>query len=209
MSSKYPKAFTMVELIVVIVILGIIALLSQSNFDLKNKERTLSQACATALYGEIRNFFDEIQNSKGVFLSGETFFPEEYSITISPDNQNISLGFTKNGVTNTFKTFSLSGKNLRNINYCTKSNYSLRLSGEDTQLILQKEFKNTILKPGFFISGTTNTITGEIKFEWCSPENESCKEIFLRQRDKRLNKINGSSCQGNGTGGQCFNRISQ
>lgn len=199
----------MVELILVIVIIGIIALLSQSTFKLKNRERTLSQACASSLYWEIRNFFDKVQNNKWIISWWNIFFPEEYIVNITPTNQEISLGFIKTGSTIISQKFSLSGKNLRKINYCNQWNYSLKLSWENIQLILQKQFINTIVKPAFLISWSINSITWKTIFEWCSPENEFCKEIFFRQRDKRLHKIDWFSCQSNQPTGECFNRTKQ
>jgi prepilin-type N-terminal cleavage/methylation domain-containing protein len=63
---KKKKGFSLIELIIVMVVVGILFVALRSSFQVKNKEVFYGQACVESIYGQVNNFLYSAISSKAI-----------------------------------------------------------------------------------------------------------------------------------------------
>lgn len=107
--SSRKKGFTMLEVLIVIMIVGILFVAFRSSFQIKNKDVLYGQACIETLYGQINNFVYAGLSSKVIFSGNVKHFPDQYIATFNPNIQNISLNYQENTTTSIYSSIDISG----------------------------------------------------------------------------------------------------
>ena len=132
------SAFSLIEIVIVLLILGILMVSFKQMFQPKNQDLVYSQNCINMLYGEIQNFANASMTSKGLYTGGETYFPEQYIITQDPKTNSIALQYSSGQNAITRKNFQLSGGVPNNF-YCNNKNGSQTvMSGHEITITTNK-----------------------------------------------------------------------
>ena len=130
------KAFTMIEIILVIMILSVLFLSFKNIFQIRNKDVVYGQTCVEHLYGEINNFVKGATRSQSIASGTTIYYPTQYLIYMIPSQNTISLQYIASW-TQTYQDYQITG-NIPNSRYCQTSEYSLILSGSDNVLTINK-----------------------------------------------------------------------
>ncbi len=190
--SSRKKGFTMLEVLIVIMIVGILFVAFRSSFQIKNKDVLYGQACIETLYGQINNFVYAGLSSKVIFSGNVKHFPDQYIATFNPNIQNISLNYQENTTTSIYSSIDISGWS--NINYCRTSTYFMRMNGDNYTLTINKWLAENQNLQSFFITGTSSQSTGGNTFWECNLVGTWCKEMARFETDIRTISIKKYMC---------------
>jgi prepilin-type N-terminal cleavage/methylation domain-containing protein len=132
------KGFTVLELVIVIVIIGILMLAFKGSFQIKNRDNLYAEACINNLYGEISNYLYTAITSKAISSGTLSVYPEVYSLFFDTSNINtIFFKYTSQGIIYTGKTLSLTGNVPVSFN-CRTNQFTMALSGKTQEVQINK-----------------------------------------------------------------------
>ena len=149
-------------MLLVLVLITIVLVSGKNFFNLKNKDIFYGQNCVESLYGDVSTFANNAVTSKGIFVSGQTIYPLKYHILIQPSANNIILKYTSgDNIVYTASVLALTGT-LPSTYYCQKNTYTMRLSGSDLQVTINKGLSQNGNFQSFILSG--KNFTGSVEF---------------------------------------------
>jgi prepilin-type N-terminal cleavage/methylation domain-containing protein len=162
------KGYTLIELLIVIVIVGVLMLAFKNIFQINNKDSLYGEACINNLYGEVSNYLYSAITSKGIKSGNVTVYPSTYYIDFNTTTNAIRLGYTTtvDGPIITGQYLTLTGTVPKNFN-CRSNAYVMTLSGKSLQVIINKGLSEDANLRSMILSGVgiaNNTFSGEIKF---------------------------------------------
>lgn len=78
------KGYTLVELIIVIVIIGILMIAFRSIFQVGNRDSLYGEACINNLYGDVSNYLYSAITSRAISSGNIKTYPNTYYIEFYP-----------------------------------------------------------------------------------------------------------------------------
>lgn len=196
------KWFTILEMILVILVMGIIFLFSQNLFLSTNQNSLYSQSCINFLYWDIRNFLEGGITGKGFFSGNQRVFPDTYTIYFDTTLNAVRLRYVVNTIPTTTKTLYLSWGS-STTSSCLWKSYRTLFTGANIGITINKNIQVWSEKNSFELTGTTNT-TGGVMVLLC--EGITCKQVHQFIIDKRISQIISKRCLSQTLTGWCKER---
>jgi hypothetical protein len=199
---KIKKWFSFLEMLIVIMIVSVLFVAFRSSFEIKNKDILYGQACIETVYGQVNNFLHAGLSSKSLFTWATPIFPDQYIISFNPWSGLITLAYKKQGTTSTYSSIEFTGNN--NIMYCSSNAYTIRLTWETYQLLINKWLQENESLQFFYLSGTSTVSTGWSIFLQCSNQGTWCKTMARFEADTRTIGLKKQMCLSFSTTGDCL-----
>ncbi len=183
------KAFTLMELLIVVIIIGIIIAAIWRMFSYKQINRANFDTCYVKIYGKLDKFFQEALSQKGVLTGGKYIAPNYYNVIFDKSNQQIILDYS--WVVK--KPIKLVGNWVDEINKCYTRTYHTFLSWDISKVKikagLQVDNSTTSESPMELYSWTdklSSSHTGVVYFYYCDhPSNNNCLQKYKLIIDPR------------------------
>jgi len=188
------KAFTLIEIVIVIALIGILMISFKQIFQLKNKDVLYGQTCSNYIYGDLNNFINSAITNKALYSGNTQFFPNYYIISFSTEQNTINLNYQQNnGLTGTRKSLNLSGDIPSNYQ-CNKTEGIIKISGDNSIITIKKWLQQTENLPSFMLTQNWSMVfTGTIPIYACSINNK-CKNISKINIDSRSKSLTNHNC---------------
>lgn len=185
------KGFTLVEILIVIMIIGILFVAFKSLFQVNNKDILYSQACVENIYGEINNFVQAGLHSKVMYSGDIRIFPDKYVVSFNTYKQEIELLYTQEANTHIYKSITWTGNTA---NYCTNNSYMIMLTWDNYRIHINKGWEENNNFQTFYLSDIPSISNGWNTFLMCDRWWTWCQEIARLQSDTRIMSINKYMC---------------
>lgn len=195
------KAFTLLEILIVVVIIGLLLMGLQNLLKFEKKNLLWAKTCANMVYGDVRNFAQSAFTAKAVWANKIT--PEAYYIEVLPSDQRVRLsyGWTSTGIVQNYQ-LSESGT-LRTSYKCNWSWYRVLLSGSDLTMNITKSLQQKWDTAGFRINqGATQLFTWNTELRFCNSDGNNCAIVSRFSYDARSAQIQHNICLNEGKGAQ-------
>lgn len=214
---KKIKAYTLVEILIVVIIVGILAWLTRNIFnDTRQNKIILGENCSNYIYGKLSNFASSINYGKTI--SGQNNTISYYKITYSGNKIELgTVSWTTYSVQDTI--YIGTGLSSNRYEWCKSSSYSLATTGTIGMDTIALPVKGQILSWNNNTSrhiwtwNLTNTLnTGSIELFVCdkniiSTNHSSCIASSKILIDRRSKQIFLQKCLSrNSTTGKCTSR---
>jgi len=193
------KAFTLLELLVVVIIIGVIVWAVWRLFSYKDADRLNFDTCYITVYWKIDKFFQEAISQQGAYTGGVYKTPDFYNIIFDKTNQQINLVFS--GYTTGTIVFHWEGEDT--INKCYSPTYHTYFSGDISKIQikagLQVDTSTTEHSPMELYEGNSLLPaykTGVIYFYYCDhPSNVDCLQKYKIEVDPRAYLFKSYFCK--------------
>jgi prepilin-type N-terminal cleavage/methylation domain-containing protein len=195
------KGFTLIELIMVIMIIGILFMAFRSYFEIKDRNSLYGQACIETIYGQLNNFLHAGLSSKSIYNWTTTVYPDKYIIRFQPLDQLIELRYISGTNEEIYSSIVVTGNNL---NYCSSNSYIMKITWDTYDLWINKGLKENDAMQFFYISGGTNIVsTWANSFLLCNTDWNRCKTMARFESDTRTISLKKQICL-NFSGNDCI-----
>jgi len=94
MKKIFSKAFTMVEMLVVVLIISMLIILVRGLFSYRNIDRVNFDSCFIKTYSKIDKFFQEALSQKSVYTWGSYKTPDYYNVIFDYTEQKLLLSYS-------------------------------------------------------------------------------------------------------------------
>ena len=203
--------YTMIEMLLVVILVWILWTMFRNSFKPKNKDILYWEACVNSIYADISWFINNALTSKNILSWNERISPEQYYISINPNDNTIKLEYEKanSGTIYIHKQLNLTGDMPSNY-YCQNNSYTMILSGNNTTVEINKWLKeNSEFKS--FVINNRNSFYEKIFLKLCpnkswSIDYNECKEIWIYEIDISTQNIKKSTCLNTATWWNCLER---
>ncbi len=204
---KNPKGFSLMELVLVIIIMTVLVSMSKNLFQTPNKYILESEVCINNINGKISQFFYQGITGKNKTISGTTYEPTQYVISMSRDITGNSSKLDLDIFTGSafhYRDTSVyinptSTTSKSNILWCDTSVYTVVLSGADINTIDTGNIAVLLTK-------NLNNADGSAGMSICKNydlnNTASCNKIFTSRidflvckKDLTTNILDMSSCK--------------
>jgi prepilin-type N-terminal cleavage/methylation domain-containing protein len=193
------RAFTMVEIIMVITIIGILSIGIVSFFD--SNERTKmykAETCLNEINGKVKNFTNSALTSKQLRIGTEQRFPDYYLINFQTGAGNIVFKYITGTAETIYETLSLSTgctKERISFEFNSSTNISLVKMNKGFRQIKPNEVSTFLLNDSFTDTNHV-TFTGEVTINVCLPDTgcSPSREFFKWIIDSRSQGIYLKKC---------------
>lgn len=201
--KKIKRWFTLVEMLIVIMIMGILFVAFKSSFQIKNKDTLYGQVCMERIYENIHEFLTAWLQSKAINRNEKRIFPDRYILQFDVAEQVINLATVEWSDIVPYQAISL-----RNTNdeYCENQRYYIQMTGDSYRVHINKGLQENNNNQIFYISDIDSLYQGENTFVQCDKGGWICTEIARIQTDTRIMGIDKYVCLSNSTAGQCEER---
>ena len=204
-SSQISKAFTLLELLIVIIIVWILIWTIGSIFSYKNIDRLNFDTCYVNIYGKLNWFFQEALSQRWVYTGDMYRTPSFYNIVFT--GQELDLIYSWLKVKKIFFYWNWED----NINKCYTPTYHTFISGDITKVQiragLQVDTSTTEHSPMELYSGNELLPaykTGVVYFYYCDhPSNTNCLQKYKIVIDPRSYMFKSYFCQKMWTNWKC------
>lgn len=191
MLSSKGKAFTLIEMLLVVIILWILMSIWVNRLALFDSDKYYSESCVNTLYGPLSEWIYYAATSKS--LSWD-IMPDKYVIQTINQTSWFVLNYEKNGI-NIYYTGLLS-----NLNYCQKGDrYKVFFSADFDRIIMLPLLRSYGNQNGFEIlkkDGGSSLATGAMYLKFCSPASETmCRDFWEIVFDARTAMIKKRFCK--------------
>jgi len=193
--KKQQKWFTLLEIIIVLLLIGILMVAFKQIFQPKDQNTLYGQSCVNILYGEINNFVNAGMTSKNIYTGEKSITVQKYIIEVEENIDTIKLSYQiwLNTTWNR-KIYNLSGGVPNNF-YCQSTQYNIKLSWTtNREIIINRGFAWQNETPFKINKNNNNQLTGTSKFIMCDKDNNLCKEIARIDYDSRTKYISKKLC---------------
>lgn len=126
--SPSPKWFSLLEMIVVIIIIGILIMASKRLFEMPSQYLMDGERCIATIDGQIKQFFYHAVSGKSLSISGALVMVDNYTMIFKPSTSEIVLGYVSGSLVNTYDRISLTGSTTRMIGWCMSDIHHVSLS---------------------------------------------------------------------------------
>ncbi len=126
--SSSPKWFSLLEMIVVLIIIGVIIIASRRLFEMPSQYLMDGERCMTSVDGQVKQFFYHAVSGKSLSISGALVMVDNYTIIFKPSTSEIILGYLSGSLVNTYDRISLTGSTTRTIGWCMSDIHHVSLS---------------------------------------------------------------------------------
>lgn len=167
------RAFTLIEMLLVLSIIGIIFLLIRPIFDTKNNADPMD--CLQSLYQQTNNFVFAWLNPQSIPFNGKIVFPDTYIVDISSDTIEYSQQYLGEKAAYDNRLLNT------NTDICNIKNAYLVLSGTTKQFQIQNNTMNITIP-------ANNAFTGSIELRKCE-EIDRCDYIGQLLIDTRTQRL--------------------
>ena len=123
---KKRKAFSFIEMLIVLLIIGVLFMAFRSSFQIKNKDILYSQACIETVYGQINNFINAGLSSKSLSTGNVPIFPDQYIINFDPALQTIQLKYKLGHTYYIYSNITFTGN--FTVMYCSSNSYIIEFT---------------------------------------------------------------------------------
>ena len=207
LNLKISAAFTLLELLLVVFIIGIIVWSIGKIFSYKDVDRMDFDSCYVTVYGKLDKFFQESLSQKWIYTGGIYKTPNFYDIIIDKTNQKIQ--FLYSGLDTKVISFYGTGKD--DINKCYSPTYHTFISWDITRAQikagLQVDTSTTEHSPMELYSGNELLPaykTWVVYFYYCDHlSNINCLQKYKIEIDPRSYMFKSYFCKKLWTGGKC------
>jgi len=182
----------MLELIMVIAIISILMLVIRSAFQNRDRDILYAESCVNKVYWDVNNFVYSAMTSRGLYISWNTIYPDEYNIDMNISTNNILLRYKTQTWTWVYINNILSGDLLKT-SYCSNSNYKITLSWSNLSVKINKSSLQDQNLPIFTLSWWTSLFTWQVKLLLCYI-GTNCKELAAIVMDLRTQKAEKKKC---------------
>ena len=191
--------FTLIELIVVILIMGVIAASINMMFSMDQRNEIRSQACIDRIYGEISSYFNQASTWRGIYTwdqNQEIFYPDKYIIDFDEDENEITLEFDDNEESLTwakYQQFELEWDDEVWEYYCYDNNegYHINLSWDLKEIEMLSNMESDENEPGILLNEDEGIFTGSIQLIYEDSEEKLLAEFEV---DRRVQQIRNRRC---------------
>ena len=189
------KAFTLLEIIVVVIIIWLL-LASMSNvFEMKDRDLIRSKTCVDSSFWTIKNFFDMASTWKGVYTWTDIVYPESYIINFNTDEDNIELTYSWND-TWTYESIIFNNDDWVSSDYCYDNTrwYHIQLSWDISEIKVSRLLQSNINSPAIIIDN--DPVVNMWYFDlFYVPADKEDKRILNRYIfDRRVQQLRNSRC---------------
>lgn len=209
------KAFTLIEILLVVFLLSMIVVSMRNVFLMKNKDLIKSQTCVNYVYWEIKNAFDFVSFWRGFATwdssNSQIIYPNKMIIDFDSLNDRINLTYSwiiqswevLTGISWTIMPpFLLSGTD--NGKYdCYSDKYFVNISWANLNLKVNYQLQWDINNPALLINNSSNIYTWESFFYYCPIPSMDCKIIGKIVIDKRSSFLKFNRCLRTENGKDC------
>lgn len=187
--------FTLVEIVIVLMIIGIMMVAFKSIFKPRNQNTLYAQNCINIIYWEMNNFLNAAMTSKWLYTWNTTVIPDIYSISFNENTSRIDFKYKNKTQSGIQKTYILSGGVPANYS-CSSKQYVVQMTGNNIRNInINRWFSNQWDEIPFQIKKNTNTLlTWNIMFYACTLDLSLCQEIANISIDSRSKTIKKALC---------------
>ncbi len=195
MSNSWKSWFTLIEMLIVLVLVGILMTAFKTIFQTKDQTTLYAQNCINMVYGELNNFLNSAMTSKWLYTGNQTIYPDFYQIAFKESNNRIDLIYQNKDFSGIQKTYMFSWWTPKNFN-CYNNSYHVAMSGNSTRdITMTKGFSNQWEEIPFQIKhNNQNILTWDIIFYACSYDWSHCQEIGKLSLDTRSKQISKALC---------------
>ena len=204
------KAFTLIELLIVVLIMWIVMAAVGKLFSYKDADRMNFDACYVSVYWKISNFFQQALSQRSVYTGSEYQAPNLYEIIFDKSNQEIKLVYSWVWVVKKIK-FSWSW--IDDKNRCYTKTYHTYFSWNVSKVII---------KPGLQVDNATTSDaamvlygpngnklpaseTGFVDFYYCDTKlNVNCLQKYKIEIDPRVYLFKTYFCVKLGSNKKCL-----
>lgn len=188
------KAFTLIEMMVVLLIVGILMASLKHIFFPQSRNLMYGQNCANILYGKVNNFINSAITSKWLYTGGILIFPEYYHIDFNILQNEIAFWYTINWITNNHEIFQLSGQEARK-EYCQTNEYQIILSWNNQNITITKWLQTKVNNSTFTLLDWWNSkFTWAIYLQLCNLDWQQCSTFSTYITDTRTKHIRHGKC---------------
>jgi len=206
-NPQISKAFTLLELLIVVLIIGVIMWAVGNMFSYRNVDRLNYDTCYVNVYWKLDKFFQESLSQRGVYTGGIYKTPDFYNIVFDKTNQEIQLNYS--GLNTKVILFYWTGED--DVNKCYTPTYHTFISGDITKVQiragLQVDTSTTEHSPMELYSGNELLPaykTGVVYFYYCDhPSNTNCLQKYKIVIDPRSYMFKSYFCQKMWTNWKC------
>lgn len=204
------KGYTLVELIIVIVIIGILMIAFRSIFQVGNRDSLYGEACINNLYGDVSNYLYSAITSRAISSGNIKTYPNTYYIEFYPlwSGNAIRFAYATGSTIITGSYRSLTGTVPGTYN-CKSKAYNMVLSWKFLQIKINKGLTEDANLRSMSLSGGgiwASTFTSDIKFLLVYPGSTWYKELGRFEVDIRTQSIKSKLCLTINNTWNCNNR---
>lgn len=134
MAYTYKKWFTMIEMLMVIIIVGLLMLALASQFRSDRQNKLKAESCLNMIFGSINSFLFDAMTSKGITVNGQIIIPSSYRVVSNPTAKNIKLDYLSGWVWSNYHTLWLTWSEMRP--ECGSFRYHINLTWSRQELII-------------------------------------------------------------------------
>lgn len=186
------KWFTLLELIIVIGIILVLIVSFRNVFENTNKDYLYAETCVNKIHWDMNNFIYSAMTSRGLYIWTGVIFPQQYTISISPEYKITFSYKNQDNTTWTYIENDLSSE-LLSQNYCKTNNYITKLSWNVFDIVINKASLEDQTLPTFTINNWWEIFTENTQMYLCYTWNY-CKEIANFITDIRTQTIKKKKC---------------
>jgi len=201
MFVKQKRAFSFLEMLIVIMIISILFVAFRGSFQVKNKDVLYGQACIETLYGQVNNFLHAGLSSKSVFSWNTAIFPDQYIAKFIPDQQKILLTYEINELPYPYQELLVTGSTTT---YCKSNSYEIFMTWTTYEVHINKWLQENQALQSFYITGGTSVSTGETTFIQCTSQWSGCKTMARFETDTRTISLKKYMCLSFTETGECI-----
>lgn len=175
--KKSTKAFTLIEILVVIFVISILFLAMQNSFQPAQRAVVYSEICTNDIFARVRTHLNNAYTSRSFSWN---ITPSNYWFNFLPSQQKIEF---LHGET---ITSSLTLWTWTRVQHCHNAWYSVLLTGEDTTYTIQAGGQESTLTQASWL------FTGQTVLQLC--QWPVCEDFFRILLDARTHMITRQSC---------------
>ncbi len=198
--------FTIIEVMIVMMIIGILFLSFKSYFQVKDKNILYGQACIESIYGQVNNFMHAGLSSKSLYTWSKAIYPDQYIIFFDAVSQTIILKYIAAQESGYYSSIPITGNDIM---YCSSKAYKISMTWDTYEITINKGLQENAALQFFYLSGTRadgtpNLGTWADDFFLCYPTGTGCKHIAHFELDTRTINLKKQICLGYTETGACY-----
>jgi prepilin-type N-terminal cleavage/methylation domain-containing protein len=217
--SRHHKAFSLIEMILVVAVLSILLVASKDLFTGTSNNKYYGETCANFTYGTMRNYFYDAVVGRTITSSWQQIFPDTYVIEVHPNIDIFKLGYMTGGTGIAYhQVIDLANANQQR--YCNRNDYNVFFTGVDLarsgqqymQINIRKNLANRINQPAITIqyrdgAGSVAAFTGSVTIKQYVIKDDINRDLMRINIDSRSQNIEQQKCViFNAPTGNCIKR---
>jgi len=196
---KFSKAFTLIEILIVVLIIGVISAAIWKFFSYRDVDRMNFDSCYIKTYWSIDSFFQQALSQKWVYTWWDYKVPVYYNLVFDKDNQKLELQYS--GL-NVVKTIDFFWTGIDDKNKCFSPTFHTFLSWNISKVQIKPwlQVDNSVSSDAAMVlyswdNKLPSTSTWEVIFSYCtSVSNANCLQKYRLIVDPRTYMFKSYFC---------------